>query len=62
MIDEFYQSEEKYKGFVLKMRRFRLNDKMIYHRSCDIFKNDSRVGISKTKKEAKKLISEGYMK
>lgn len=62
MIDEFYQSEEKYKGFVLKMRRFRLNDKLIYHRSCDIFKDGSRVGISKTKKEAKELISDGYIR
>lgn len=62
MIDEFYQSEEKYKGFVLKIRRFRLNDKLIYHRSCEIFKDGSRVGISKTKKEAKELISDGYIR
>lgn len=62
MIDEFYQSEEKYKGFVLKIRRFRLNDKLIYHRACDIFKDGSRVGISKTKKEAKELISDGYIR
>lgn len=62
MIDSYYQSEEHFKGFLLKVRRFRLNDKMIFHRSCEIYKDDVRVGISKTKKEAKELIAGGYIK
>ena len=62
MIDEYCQSEESYKGFVLKIKRFRLSDRMVYHRSCEIFKDGIRVGVSKTKKEAKDLISGGYIR
>ncbi len=62
IINSYYQSEEKFKGFVLKVYRFRLTEKLIYHRRCDIFKDGVRVGISKTKKEAKDLISGGYIK
>ena len=60
MTDEYYQSEESYKGFILKIRRFRYSDtRLVYHRACDIFKDNERIGISKTKREAKDLISHG---
>ena len=63
MGDEYIQSEEFYKGYVLKIRLYRLDDQsMVYHRNCDIYKDGKRIGISKTKKEAKDLISNGYMK
>lgn len=62
MVDEYYSSEETYKGFTLKVKRFRLSDRMIYHRCCDIFKDGVRVGVSKTKKEAKDLIAGGYIR
>lgn len=61
MIREYIQSKEEYMGFTLEIRRFCLNEKMSYHRECRIYKNGKRIGISKTKKEAKDLIKNGYM-
>ena len=61
MIRDYIQSTEKYKGFTLEIRRFCLNEKNTYHRECRIYKNGKRIGISKTKKEAKDLISNGYI-
>lgn len=63
MIKEYVQSEETYKGFKLVIRRYCLNDKTLtYHRDCEIYKDGYRVGIIKTKKEAKELIDGGYIK
>lgn len=60
---EYIQSEESYKGFNLKIRRFCLNSNtLMYHRECLIFKGDNSIAISKTKKEAKELIDGGYIK
>lgn len=59
MIYEYTQSEETYKGFILKMRRYKLNWGTTYHRQCVIFRDNQRVGICKTKKEAKDLIAHG---
>ena len=56
---EYIQSEEQYKGFILKIRRFTLGNNLTYHRCCDIYYNGKRIGIGKTKKECKDLISHG---
>lgn len=60
MIKEYIQSEEQYKGFTLRIRRFCLNEKTLtYHRECIIFRDGVSVGIGKTKKECKELIDYG---
>lgn len=57
---EYIQSEEKYKGFTLKIHRFCISDKTLtYHRECMIYLNDKCLGIGKTKKECKDLIDYG---
>lgn len=62
MIKEYIQSEEQYKGFTLKIRRYCLNDKTLtYHRECRIFRGDEYIALCKTKKEAKEFIDGGYI-
>lgn len=60
---EYEQSRENYMGYTLVIRMFCLDDRRgVFHRECRIEKDGILVGISKTKKEAKDLISGGYMK
>lgn len=62
MVRQYVQSEEEYKGYLLKVVATCLDDKTLqYHRSCEIFKNGVRIGIDKTKKSAKELIDGGYI-
>lgn len=63
MINEYIQSVENYKGFVLKIRLFRFDScKSGWHRECEIYRNQKRIAISKTKKEAKDLIDNNLFK
>lgn len=62
MIREYIQSEEDYKGFVLKITRTCLDERrLVYHRRCEVWSNGERIAIGKTKKEIKDLIDGGYM-
>lgn len=60
---EYIQSEEEYKGYLLKIRRYCLDDRRnIFHRNCEVWKNGEHIATGKTKKEIKELIDGGYMK
>lgn len=62
MIRSYIQSEEEYKGRILKIEMYCLDDSMNYHRKCLVFKGNEQIGICKTKKEAKDLIDHGFLK
>lgn len=61
-MQEYIQSTEEYKGFTLEIRMFCLDEKNNWHRECRIYKDGKGIAISKTKKEAKDLISHGCFK
>lgn len=61
-MQECTQSTETYKGFILEIRLFRFDGKNNWHRECRVYKDGKRIAICKTKKEAKDLITHGYMK
>ena len=62
MIHEYIKSEEKYKGFIIKMRMVCLDNKMNYHKHVDVYKDGERISVGKSKKEIKDLIDGGYIK
>lgn len=62
MIHRYEQSEEFYKGYKLVLCMTSLTDRLQYHRSCEVYKDNERIAIGKTKKECKDLIDGGYMK
>lgn len=57
--NRYVQSEEAYKGFVLKVIRFQLGKTAMYHRECELWKDGTRIAIGKTKTEMKDLIDHG---
>lgn len=54
------QSDEEYKGYVLKVVLTRMYNK--WTRSCEVWENGVSIAISKTKKESKDLIDNGCYK
>lgn len=62
MVKSYIQSEEEYKGRILKIEMYCLDDSVNYHRRCLVFKNGKGIASCKTKKEAKDLIDHGFLK
>lgn len=60
-MDKYTQSEEKYKGYIIKVVMTRLGQTMQYRRTCEAWKDGRKVYVGKTKKEMKELIAEGYI-
>lgn len=59
MKQEYIQSVEEYKGFVLKIQMYCLTEMNDWHRRCQVWKNGKHIAICKTKKEAKDMINHG---
>ena len=60
-VNEYIQSTEEYKGFVLEIRcyRFSSSKSLAYHRDCRLYKDGVAIARAKTKKELKDLIDHG---
>ena len=57
MKQEYIQSTEDYKGFVLEIRMYCLSNDNKWHRRCHIYKDNECIAISKSKKEAKEYVN-----
>lgn len=66
MLNRYIHSEEEYRGYILKVVtvEFTVSGLMgtRYTRKCEAWKDGKHIATSKTKKEMKKQIAEGYIK
>ena len=61
MVNRYFQSEEEYRGFILKVVMTKLGQSMQYRKTCEVWKDGKRIAIGKTKKEMKEQIADGYI-